>query len=108
MSTVVSASEECEIRAYAKGAARFCLGKSGGMGTDLVNHLLSFNCACSIEGFCIPYLLLTMHVKKQYPRAFRYALVIPIITALHTLTYIPKDLDKCRAHGEEMKRQRLF
>lgn len=35
MSTIVSVAEECEIRAYAKGAARFCLGKSGVMGIDL-------------------------------------------------------------------------
>lgn len=73
---------ECEIRAYLKGGALFSIG------------------------FCFPYILLSAYVKKSNPRAFRYLLAIPVMTALHTLTYVPKDLEKCRAQQQQQQQQK--
>ncbi|KAI2811198.1 hypothetical protein RDWZM_002039 [Blomia tropicalis] len=70
---------ECEFRAVCKGAALFTIG------------------------FSFPYIALSAYVKKSNPRAFRYLLVIPVMTSLHMLTYIPKDLEKCRQQQMEQE-----
>jgi len=82
---------ECEIRAYAKGAAYFSIGVFIWFGLKLYSFNYPF-----YSGFCFPYILLSAFLKKSNPKAFRYLLIVPFITSFHTLTYIPKDLEKCR------------
>ncbi|KAH9425140.1 hypothetical protein DERP_011868 [Dermatophagoides pteronyssinus] len=69
---------ECEIKCYAKGLAYFTIG------------------------FSLPYLILSVNLKKTNPKLFRKLLIIPTIIAFHGLTYIPKDLDKCREQQKKM------
>ncbi|KAH7637382.1 hypothetical protein DERF_009748 [Dermatophagoides farinae] len=71
---------ECKIKCYAKGLAYFTIG------------------------FSLPYLLLSIKVKKTNPQLFRKLLIIPTIVAFHGLTYIPKDLDKCEQNQQQQKR----
>jgi len=72
---------DCEIRAYAKGAAYFSIA------------------------FCFPYVFLSAFLKKSNPKAFRYSLVVPTLIAFHTLTYIPRDLQKCEMKKRQQQQQ---
>ncbi|UXI20971.1 hypothetical protein NH340_JMT06914 [Sarcoptes scabiei] len=63
---------ECELRSYAKGLAY-----------------------CAI-GFSVPYLILSIKIKKTNRSLFRKLLIVPTIIGFHGLTYIPKDLARCR------------
>lgn len=92
---------ECEFRAVCKGAALFTIGKFDSKMLDI--HIILLFLIFYFPGFSFPYIALSAYVKKSNPRAFRYLLVIPVMTSLHMLTYIPKDLEKCRQQQMEQE-----